>query len=240
MRRSGTLRGSSKASTVDIACSGGGRSANPDADIYATINIWVGSSKVATSTGFGPSPTVYAHFEAASVDYDRPISCDLQAGFGYAYASGTLLADCGNVDVTNLRNEYRSFTVDWIPNCNEFQEIGVNEFNHSEDNTHQPWAIVKDIVYVKRAEVQEYALYQVRITSSYRCPHINASIPNSAHNSHHMKGDALDMTPPSNRWSPPTETEFNHLHDAAAQTGPRFITDWSTYSDRHLHCDWGG
>jgi hypothetical protein len=161
------------------------------------------------------------------LDYSDPI-----------YADATGYGDVCPGERGALQKEYGTYQVNLSPACTDFSAYGPNEFNQSDDNTHQPWGISKDVLFVKRAQIQEYATYQVRLTSVFRCPHINAQTQNSAPQSRHMYGDAMDMTPPLSLWSPPTEAEFNHLHDAASQTSPSFITDWTTYSDRHLHVDY--
>lgn len=102
------------------------------------------------------------------------------------------------------------------------------------------WAILSEgLLGNKLALIQEYngCDGDCRVTSGYRCPHNNAGA-GGATNSRHMYGDAFDVTPRLENWSPPTESKYNQLRNAALQTNPSFITQWNTYSDRHLHVDW--
>jgi hypothetical protein len=76
----------------------------------------------------------------------------------------------------------------------------------------------------------------IRISSGYRCPHGNASIPGAAYQSIHMQGTAADLYAASQAW---TETEFNLLKAAADLTGPVESFDWDEYpDDRHYHVAW--
>lgn len=137
-------------------------------------------------------------------------------------------------------HEYHTYGVEWIPGCADLEAFGDHRFSQSGD-THPPWGIINGVLYNKVAEVQEYALYELRVTGGYRCPHKNHDLPDAAAQSRHMFGTAIDMTPPLDRYSPPTLEEYNHLRSAASQTGPRWMSEWSTYpSNRHLHADWVG
>ena len=198
--------------------------------------FYAGYSGASSSIGSNVSPATSARtiYCSINVNVNECPGCGASAS-----TSDTIPAECGD-GRDQLISEYKTEQVDLKPSCSDFSQFGPNEFNHSEDNTHQPWGIVKDVLFVKRAQVQEYALYEVRLTSGYRCPHINTSMRDqgAAQQSRHMYGDALDMTPPPANWSPPTEAEFNRLYNAAIQTSPSFITNWATYTDHHLHADW--
>jgi len=76
--------------TVSIDCSGGATSGNPDNDIYITLTIYVDGSLVASATGFGYSPTAYAHATVASAGYSRPVSCYLDGPFTQQQANDTI------------------------------------------------------------------------------------------------------------------------------------------------------
>ncbi len=134
--------------------------------------------------------------------------------------------------------EYATHGVNWTPTCADLEQFADPKFALPED-THSPWGIVKSVIYVKLAYIQEIAVMgNLRVTSGYRCPHKNAGIPGSATNSRHLYGDAMDLTPPAEMWNPPTEERYNQLRNAAVQSDPAYITIWSSYSDRHLHVDY--
>jgi len=224
-----------------------------DGGVLTKGEVWIndpaGNVKARTSSGDSYSPTnpldITVYYTTTESDNPGTWTCSLGANvvLDYSdpvYASSTSYGDVCPGERGVLQKEYTTYNVDLRPACSDFSNYGPNEFNHSEDNTHQPWGIIKDILFVKRAQIQEYATYEVRLTSGFRCPHINDSLraQGAAPQSRHMYGDAMDMTPPLDRWSPPTQAEFDHLHFAAAQTEPSFITDWTTYADHHLHVDY--
>lgn len=91
------LPAGSSLGTIDLRCAGGARSGNPDADIDIWIYIWVeGSGTVASATARGYSPSAVASRTIETVPYDRRIECSIYAGFASAFATGTILADCGD------------------------------------------------------------------------------------------------------------------------------------------------
>ena len=75
----------------------------------------------------------------------------------------------------------------------------------------------------------------ITITSGYRCPHGNNSIPGASGTSLHMHGRAADMKSASYAW---TETEFNLLKAAADDTNPFESFSWAEYTDHHYHASW--
>ncbi len=78
---------------IDLRCSAGAYSGNPERDIYLTVEIWVqDSGKVASANGHGPWPEAVAEGTVDEAGYDRWVQCYAQAGIGGASASGTILA----------------------------------------------------------------------------------------------------------------------------------------------------
>jgi hypothetical protein len=142
---------------------------------------------------------------------------------------------CGDGDLNQLIREYSTYSVDLQVHCGTFQPVVPHRFAFA-GATHGPWAIVDPVLSFAVGWIQEHRLYEVRVTGGYRCPHYNASLPNSASQSRHMYGKALDMTPPEDRW--PSRTEYDLLRATTRDTGPRWMSDWDDYADHHLHADW--
>lgn len=157
-----------------------------------------------------------------------------QAGYGGS------LPRCGDErDV--IIQEYATYNAGIIPFCHAFtsaggtQNFSWSELNQATDNTHQPWAILHDILWAGLENTRSnYNRGGIRITSGYRCPHINVGIPGSAQRSRHMYGDAADMKSGDHPWN---QDEWNRLADAAVLAGATFIKPYETDTS-HVHADW--
>lgn len=223
---------------VDLRCAGGARSWHPDVDITVWIGISLDGQLIASNQSTGYQPSTVTNQIVSTVSYDRPIECGVYAAGAQAIAKGTFFADCGNPIPTLIRREYKDYSVNMMPECSQIEEWPGDRFTKSED-THGTWGILRSVIFVRLAAIQEYAaLGDMDITSGYRCPHRNALIPGAAANSRHMYGDALDMYPPAQYYTPKNEYYFDWIRNAAAQTSPYLLTEWETYADRHLHADW--
>jgi hypothetical protein len=90
----GVMLAGSRLGTVELRCIRGATSGNPDADITVFIEIWLeGSGRVAAAQARGYMPSAMPSASVETVGYHRRIACDAYAGFAYAQATGTLLAD---------------------------------------------------------------------------------------------------------------------------------------------------
>lgn len=145
---------------------------------------------------------------------------------------------------TTMLREYLDFNVNWRPSCADFANSGGSahfswaELNgqFSQGNPHEPWGIIVPGVLAGLESTRTlYNRGGIRVTSGYRCPHGNNSLPGSAAQSYHMQGRAVDIYSLNHPW---TEEEFNLLRDAAADTGTVELFLWTTYADRHLHVAW--
>jgi hypothetical protein len=132
----------------------------------------------------------------------------------------------------------------FYPTCDEFTNTGgTAHFSWSElnghflqGNPHSPWGLVSQALENRlEATRANYDRGGIRLTSGYRCPHGNYSIPDAVIQSRHTHGRAADMFSSDHAW---TEEEFELLRSAAATTGPIELTQWTTYNDRHLHAAW--
>jgi hypothetical protein len=130
----------------------------------------------------------------------------------------------------------------FVPTCNDFATGGGSshfswgDLNQAPGSGHPPWGIVRSIL-LNGLELTWF-IYggTIAVTSGYRCPHGN-SLVSTASTSRHMWGDAADIKPGTN-WNPPNELEFSNLRGAALCAGAGYLTEWSTYTDHHLHADW--
>lgn len=173
-------------------------------------------------------------------------------GFCVPYYSGSYLFylgqssdtvyTCAEPTVDIMRQEYVDHSVNWMPNCWHFSNSGgtthyswtVLNGQFSNGNPHSPWGIIQSsLANGVEATYTTYNRGYVRMSSGYRCPHGNASIPGAASQSYHMHGRAADLySDVDQQW---TEAEFNLLKAAADQHGPIESFNWNTYADRHFH-----
>lgn len=129
--------------------------------------------------------------------------------------------------------------------CEKFQKSVVSaHFSWSElndgwsggnESSHRPWGYVDQrLIFGLEQTRGYYGRGGIRISSGYRCPNGNRSLPSASATSLHMKGLAADMFSASHTW---TEAEFNRLRNAARQAGGRTL-HWNSYRDHHLHVAW--
>lgn len=225
-------------------CAGGATSGNPDADIDVFIEIWLeGSGLIAQAQARGYTPSAVASATVTTVEYARWIECYASAGLAYAQVRGTVLPDCGDAR-TGIIREYYTYNVTFRPVCADFSSSGGtthftwSELNggFSDGNPHSPWGIVRQSLKDNLEQTRtNYNRGGIRLSSGYRCPHGNASLPDAAPQSLHMQGRAADMYSTDYPW---TETEFNLLRDAANNTNPVESFSWDTYGNHHYHAAW--
>ncbi|MYG50291.1 MAG: hypothetical protein F4164_13210, partial [Gemmatimonadales bacterium] len=159
---------------------------------------------------------------------------------------------CGDERDTMLA-EYGEYGVTGGPSsCDDFVGSGGGaNFSWSELNggftdghPHSPWgldAVNSTLFPGLQATRTNYGNQPIRVTSGYRCPHGNASIPRADPQSNHMHGIAADIY----GVSPWNEAEFDRLMVAAklANGSPMKLEDGSdmtydTYADHHLHINY--
>ena len=119
-------------------------------------------------------------------------------------SAGQASVSCGDGGLDALVTEYRSRNLRPIPSCYDFKLIDSGalvstyftwgEVNHPEDNSHG-WAIFTGNSLVGLDGTRDNFGSALRITSGYRCPHINFNTPGADPNSLHMWGKAADMKP---------------------------------------------
>lgn len=110
--------------------------------------------------------------------------------------------------------------------------------NWRQGNPHRPWSMIRQaLLDGLEATRTIYNRGEIRLSSGYRCPHGNASIPNAVPNSWHVHGQAADMFSRDHPW---TEAEFTALRNAALNTvpPPEETSVWTEYPDHHLHAAW--
>lgn len=171
---------------------------------------------------------------------------------------GGTSAACDDPKVEALRSEY---SPKWA--CDKFQNSGgTANFNWSElnghwaggnESKHAPWGYVDEGLATGLQKARDAYGEAILVTSGYRCPNGNASIPGADRDSDHMKGRAVDIyryypdvTPenPSGqpgRWS---VKECQELEQIMRGNGGRPVPclddegKWSYPEDRHLHISW--
>lgn len=139
------------------------------------------------------------------------------------------------------------------PNCSEFDEFSPghqytahftwSEWNggFADGNPHTQFGLVTPALRDAIEAIRTIYGFPIYMSSAYRCPHGNASIPGASSTSHHMRGRATDLY----RWggqSAPywSEEEFNELKAIAEGHWPPPDESFSydTYGDRHYHVAW--
>jgi hypothetical protein len=149
--------------------------------------------------------------------------------------------------VRTIIAEYVTYRVNLQPTCADFATGGGSahfqwwELNDdwSNGNPHRPWSMIRQALLDGLEETRtNHDRGGIRLSSGYRCPHGNASIPGSAPNSYHMHGRAADMFSADYPW---TKQEFLKLRRAAQNTNPEPIEllDWDHDPiSHHLHAAW--
>lgn len=139
------------------------------------------------------------------------------------------------------------------PQCSEFEQHSAGhqysthftwgEWNggFADGNPHTEYGLIGSAVRDAVEAVRTIYGYPIYLSSGYRCPHGNASIPGASSTSHHMRGRAADLYRWGGQGSPHwSEEEFNELKAVAEGHWPppdeSFAYD--TYSDRHYHVAW--
>jgi hypothetical protein len=144
----------------------------------------------------------------------------------------------------NMIDEYRQAQLVGQPECSDLHSSGgTTHFTWSElnggfsgGNPHNPWGWVEEAMKTALESTRtEYDRGGIQLSSGYRCPHGNATLPGAAPNSLHQFGLAADMQSAEHDW---TEEEFDLLRSAANTTGPSELLNWNSYSDHHLHAAW--
>jgi hypothetical protein len=107
-------------------------------------------------------------------------------------------------------------------------------------NPHTGWGYIDNNAANGLTLLRVYWNAPLRISSGYRCPHGNNSIPGASTTSHHMRGRAFDLYTwgtycPGNCW---TEEEFNLLKAQADALMPIESFNYHEYTDRHYHVAW--
>lgn len=148
---------------------------------------------------------------------------------------------CGD-DRDVIIAEYREFSVNPVPTCSELADTtNTARFtwqqlnrNFQDGNPHHPWGLARSALRTGLDETwTNYSRGTITLSSGYRCPHGNHAVGGVA-NSSHVHGRAADMKSDQ----PWTLEEFTLLRNAARDAGAVFLTNWDTYTDRHLHAKW--
>jgi len=135
----------------------------------------------------------------------------------------------------------------WIPECTDFSSgastphFSWSMLNHSEDNYQQPWGIIQAglLTGVENTRVRwadTYGFGDLRITSGYRSPEVNASTSALAPwTSNHMRGTAVDLLPVGfPGWD---QTVYGILLLAATEVGGKNPESWQAANGTHLHIE---
>lgn len=146
---------------------------------------------------------------------------------------------CGD-ERNDILREYGEHQVPTIPKCEDFSRTGGTAHFSWTDWTQGAgghaggWAIGKIWAQLENWYA-EYGRGGFRVTSGYRCPHVNASLPDHAVDSRHMSGEAIDVYSRDHVW---TLEEFTTMQLAAIRAGSTWQSGWNTYTDHHLHAQW--
>jgi len=161
---------------------------------------------------------------------------------------------CGDERDTMI-NEYRPGVVyqngvSPIPGCSDIEyhssgyqyltnfTWGELNWNWGQGNPHTGWGIIHAGAANGLQTTRNNYGQAIYVSSGYRCPHGNASIPGDD-NSHHMRGRAIDMYKWGGNVAPYwSEAEFNALKDIADNTMPVESFPYTEYPDRHYHAAW--
>lgn len=87
----------------------------------------------------------------------------------------------------------------------------------AEPNRHQ-WHILRSLNQHAIDTNDNYTAGNLRVTSGYRCPIGNASLPNSAPTSNHQYGRAFDFNQRDANWEPDSLENYNTFN-AALEAG---------------------
>ena len=129
--------------------------------------------------------------------------------------------------------------------CEKFQNsVSSAHFSWSElndgwsggnESSHRPWGYIDaKLIFGLEETRMHYGRGGIRISSGYRCPDGNRTLPRASATSPHMDGLAADMFSANHPW---TQAEFNRLRAAAKKSGGRGLF-WNSYTDHHLHVSW--
>jgi hypothetical protein len=153
---------------------------------------------------------------------------------------------CGEPTVDALVREYQNsqYNNQIRPDCDDFASSGstthfswfILNGGFADGNPHNPWGMVKNIV--KYGLEQLYTIYfnptDIKVTSGYRCPHGNASVPGAVPNSPHTHGIAVDLMTWSmgSTWS---AADFAVMEQGVIMAGATDTLPYTRYPDHHLH-----
>ena len=165
---------------------------------------------------------------------------------------------CSNSRVEALRSEYNP---KWA--CDKFQNSGgTANFTWSElnghwaggnESKHAPWGYIDDGLASGLQKARVAYGEAILVTSGYRCPNGNASIPGAHPDSDHKLGHAVDIyryypdVTPENPYGQPGSWSVKECQELA-----RIMEDegdgkplsclkggkWRYPDDRHLHISW--
>lgn len=199
--------------------------------------------------------------DIAPADYDRTLLCQISVncvgepcGSVTADDQATIPAQCGDERDTMVREylpgEVYAGGVSPRPNCSELEQhsTGYQYTTHftwedwnggfSNGNPHTEFGLIRDALRTAVEAGRTIYGYAIYMSSGYRCPHGNASLPDSSPTSYHMQGRAADLYRWGGQYAPYwSEEQFNELKAIfeAESPGPVESFSYTKYSNRHYH-----
>lgn len=141
--------------------------------------------------------------------------------------------DCSNEFQCELEAEYEDVPGHWP--CSKFESVPGYLYvgtRGTHDGQHSGYGYINPALESGLAAVETSFETDINVSSGYRCPEGNASIPNSGDNSHHIHGQAADFKTITLPWS--TAVRDSIAEWAEAYGGAVEVRKYPTY----LHLAW--
>ncbi len=171
--------------------------------------------------------------------------------------------DAGGCDdeQRKMAQEYEEYDVQERehPSCSDIEYQGAGTANFAwdelngffqEGNPHKHYGWVQSGLKAGIQGMRDAYGGPLPLSSGYRCPHGNASIPTASPKSWHMEGRAVDISVKtlagvSSNWAGMTEDEqarveaiWFDLDEIAKNEGGIDLQEFTEYDDRHYHVAW--
>ena len=145
------------------------------------------------------------------------------------------------------------------PNCEHIEYEGARAVHFSwselnghwqEGNPHEHYGWVSQALKDGLDDMRTRWGDELKLSSGYRCPHGNASIPGASPTSWHIEGRAADISVKwlagvGSDWPDMSTAErvrvekiWYQLHDIAQDTDATDLQPFGAYDDRHYHAAW--
>lgn len=169
-------------------------------------------------------------------------------------------ADGCDDEQRKIAQEYEDYDIQERehPDCSDIEYKGAGTANFTwdelngyfeEGNPHTDYGWVQQSLKSGIQGMRD-AYGPLPLSSGYRCPHGNLSIPHASPKSWHMEGRAADISVKSlagvdDNWNRMTKDErarveaiWNDLDEIARASGAMDLQPFTAYADRHYHAAW--